>query len=731
MRADALGLFWQDMPKIKTEKIEAKYLAPEPTWLLPTYLPYLEDALRFDVPLMTDQDLLEAFQNGYTFAYDIECYINYFLIAFKCFQTGKVIYFERIDESDWNDNPAKLHWIVHNICILGFNSIGYDIVMTNLALNGYTNAQLKAATNMIIGEEYKPWMILRKMKLKDLQCNHVDIMEVAPLFGSLKIYSGRAAAKRMQDLPFHPETRLTGQQISVTRFYCVNDLDNTIHLANKLKSELILREQMSQEYGVDLRSKSDAQIAEAVISHELEKLTGVPPVKPNIPAGTAYLYRVPPYLQYHTPLMNQLLDIVKQSVFVVEEDGSVAMPRQLSNLKVEIGGSIYKLGIGGLHSTEKKASHFADDYYELADVDVESYYPRIILNQGIFPQHLGRTFLTVFNSIVMRRLDAKHTGNKKTADSLKIVINGTFGKLGSKYSIFYSPDLLIQVTISGQLSLLMLIEALELNGISVVSANTDGIVTKCHRSKLELRDSILAWWEQSTNFKLEKTLYRCLCSKDVNNYFAAKLPGTYNPEKDEPVKRKGLYAKPGLSKNPTTAICAEAVAQFLAHGTPLEKTIKGCNELQMFVSVRNVTGGAVAVTYQDLGEKNVPYEEMKQHLVNTGWQEYEGGTWIRKEWVEQGKPYDRMAVAMVNAYSQARWMPVKSHYLGKAIRWYYATTPDTQIRRIVYAQNNKKVPKSDGAMPIMEFTEQLPTDIDYDWYLNEAKRILSDIGYPQ
>lgn len=730
MRADALGFFWQDMPKLPKEAKQEEYLPPEPTWLLPTYLPYLEDAIKFDVPIMTDADVIEAAQKGYTFGYDIECYVNYFLIAFKCKETGKVIYFERLDEDNWNDNPAKLHWIIHNICILGFNSNNYDIVIANLALNGFNNFQLKAATNMIIGEEYKPWMVLKKMKLEPLKCNHIDIMEVAPLFGSLKIYSGRGGAVRMQDLPFHPETRLTKNQALVTRFYCVNDLDNTLHLASKLETEMELREQMSQEYGVDLRSKSDAQIAEAVIGHELEKLTGTKAVKPNIPPGTAYPYKTPDYMSFQTPLMQQLLSIVQSVRFVVDDTGGVAMPRQLSNLKVEIGSSVYKLGIGGLHSTEKKTSHFADDNYELADVDVESYYPRIILNQGLFPQHLGRPFLTVFNNIVERRLDAKHKGIKKIANSLKIVINGTFGKLGSKYSIFYSPDLLVQVTITGQLSLLMLIEALELNGIAVVSANTDGIVTKCHKSKIALRDQILSMWEDKTRYKLEMTKYRALCSKDVNNYFAAKLPGTYDPEKDKPVKRKGAYAEASLSKNPTATICADAVANFLATGKPVEQTIHECKNVQSFVSVRNVTGGAVAVLYRDLGEKSVPYEQMKRQLLDTGWVEYHGGTWIRKEWIEQRKPYEKMAVPINNAYSQARWMPIQAAYLGKSIRWYYATTEKDHHRRIVYAKNNKKVPKSDGAMPIMEFTGEFPKDMDYEWYVKEAYRILSDVGYP-
>ena len=56
------------------------------------------------------------------------------------------------------------------------------------------------------------------------------------------------------------------------------------------------------------------------------------------------------------------------------------------------------------------------------------------------------------------------------------MLNGTFGKTGSPYSVLFAPEMMIQTTITGQLALLMLIEHLETASISVISANTDGIV---------------------------------------------------------------------------------------------------------------------------------------------------------------------------------------------------------------------------------------------------------------
>lgn len=741
MRADALGLFWQDMPKIKVIKEDEKFLPPEPTWQLASFLPYLAEARLFNVPLMSDNDLVDAYNEKHPFVFDIESYINYFLIAFKDTVTDKVIYFEKIGgpngDTDWNDDPRKLIWIMNSIKIIGFNSIGYDMPIAIMAMANKSVEQMKAATNMIIGEGFKPWQVLKKLKLKKLENDHIDIIEVAPLSGSLKIYGGRAGTHKMQDLPIHPDVELTEDQITVTRYYCVNDLNTTHDVLNKVQKDILLREEMSKEYNIDLRSKSDAQIAEAVIAHELEKILGHRPTKPVIDPGTAYRYHTPQWMGFETPLMQSVIDVISKTLFVVSEKGSIGLPPQLANMKIRIGDGLYKMGIGGLHSTEKKTTHFSDDLYQLSDHDVTSYYPFIILNNNLYPQHLGSAFLQVFRTIVYRRLEAKSAAskyadmareetcpvkkkeyeqlakdNKRTADSLKIVINGTFGKLGSMWSIFYSPDLLIQTTLTGQLALLMLIEKFELNGIPVVSANTDGIVIKCPRSKFAVRDAILEAWQKQTNFELEGNMYKALCSKDVNNYFAVTEKGG--------VKGKGAYSDPGLRKNPTTTICSKAVAAFLEHGTPIESFISNSRDIQDFITVRNVTGGAVEVTYEDKGELGkVKTEDMVQHVVNTGW-------------IEEGKPWRKgeQLKSLSEAYKIARWEPIDHNYLGKAIRWYYAKVPEGFTRRIIYAKNNNKVPKSDGAKQLMELCDGLPQDLDMEWYVNEAYRILKDVGYP-
>ena len=51
----------------------------------------------------------------------------------------------------------------------------------------------------------------------------------------------------------------------------------------------------------------------------------------------------------------------------------------------------------------------------------------------------------------------------------------------------------LKVTINGQLMIMMLCEELELNGIEVISANTDGIVVKLYKNKKEVFDKLFEY----------------------------------------------------------------------------------------------------------------------------------------------------------------------------------------------------------------------------------------------
>jgi len=588
------GLFWPIDPPKSTEARKP----PEPVWLAPDYLPGLEEARAFNGPWID-------FAPGHVpvskpvLICDIELYGNYFLAAFKTLGERKFAMIEARNRLD-PEHAEWLRWLLCHCTIVTFNGNKFDIPILTLALAGCTVAELKHAANMLIVQELQDWVVLKSFKVQPLQLDHIDIFNVCPLANSgdrpssLKTYGGRLFAPKLQDLPFHPETMLSEDQITILRFYCTNDLDTTELTFSELAEQISIRVSMSEQYETDLRSKSDAQIAEAVIKAELKRLNGWEPERPEIAPGTSYVYTPPAWLKFQTPQMQAMFETVRRARFVVEDSGSIAMPPELNNLAIPFGKCVYRMGIGGLHLSEKCQAHLASDQFKLVDMDVASYYPSLILNQKVYPIHLGHDFAQVYRAIVERRIAAKNSGNKLLADVLKIVANGTFGKFGSKWSCMYSPDSMIQVTLTGQLMLLMLIESMELAGVQVCSANTDGIVLKYPRVMEAIATEVAGHWQTLTGFTLEATEYAAIYSRDVNNYLAVKPNGK--------TKAKGYIANPWADpelaifrfhKNPTNLIVSEAVAAFLTKGVPVAVTVNQCRDFNKFLTVRQVQGGGV------------------------------------------------------------------------------------------------------------------------------------------
>lgn len=608
--------------------------------------------------------------------FDVETFRNYFCVSFKCVETRRVKTFELFESHPLD--TAGIIKILRNYCVVGFNSNNYDIPILLLALRqGVTNLTLKNASDAIIVGGKRPWELRDQYNIPKIDwLDHIDLIEVAPGQASLKLYGGRLHSKRMQDLPVHHDALITPDQRPMIVDYNVNDLDTTIDLLNDLSGELELRYSMSETYGLDLRSKSDAQIAEAVIVKQIEEKIGDKIYRPEYANSFKFSYDPPDFIRFNDPDLNSFFDDVKNAKYGFSEKDKVTIPDELKGRKVNIAGKMYQFGNGGLHSTESRVANISDNDSVVIDSDVASYYPSIVLECGLSPEQLGEHFFSVYSGIKVKRLEAKKRKDKVMDSGLKIFLNGSFGKLGSKWSKLYAPKLMIQVTVTGQLALLMLIEEFESCGIPVISANTDGVVCKCPRDMQGEMARIIAWWENTTKFKMESNIYKALYSRDVNNYIAIKdgedavydpSVDTYVPQKAYVgVKQKGAYAFAGskgksIEKNPSTYVCIDAAINYLMKGVPLEETIEWCTDIRRFLKIRRVDGGAV-------------YD---------------------------GEP------------------------LGKAVRWYYSRNSKGYIE---YAKNGNKVAESDGAVPLMELPDRMPTDIDWDWYYREARSILREIG---
>lgn len=593
---------------------------------------------------------------------DCEAYPNYSMFGFKSVKLGKYLRFDNTFK------PSLLSWLLYNYRTVGFNSITYDLPMLWAWFFNDQPEFLKSVSNALIQSGKRTNEIEKEFGFtcyKIPERAHIDLFNVCPLKGSLKLYGARLHSQRLQDLPFPDDVPLEEWQKPVVDDYNYNDLDVTELIFNFCKERLELRESISLEYNEDLMSKSDAQMAEVVISKEVGKLNKRWVKRPEIEAGTVYKYSVPTYIRYATKSMQDCLDRVRKADFALGHNGKIIPPKELDE-PVQIGKSWYSLGIGGLHSKDKCKAYKAGNGYRIKDIDVTSYYPNAILNMQLYPIAMGPNFLTIYKGFKDQRVHAKRNKLFTKDKGLKIFLNGVSGKFSDQWSKMYSPGHTIQMNLTGQLSILMLAEIFECQGMEVVSANTDGLVVYYKDEEEEKLNHWIKYWEDQTHFQLESVDYSAYYARDVNAYFAVKKDA-----KDlKDIKVKGPYSEVGsqsgtqLDNNPIYLICSDAIKQFLIDRTPVEKTIRECKDFTRFLVVRNVKGGAA----------------------------------------------------------------FRNEYLGKVVRWYYSNKSYDYIQ---YVTSGNKVADSDNCMPCMDLPQQIPEDLNYDFYIDKCREILIDIGYYQ
>lgn len=606
---------------------------------------------------------------------------------------------------------------------VGFNSTKFDNVILAILREGFGNKDLQEAANALISAATPHWQVLKAYGATPLDWNHVDLYEVAPgVQISLKTYAGRLAFPTMVEHTNFAKDLETQADFSEIEAYCANDLRVTQALYRALQTECELRTDMSYRFEIDLRSKSDAQIAEAVISKQLG-LRGGKQRPPRYVRYTAPKLIDLLGLSVSSPYRQQVQDVIEmfeEEYFTVNSDNGAPIEPEWLKHPIQIGKHRYKFGLGGLHSVDDNCMYLqAEEGFRISDFDVGSYYPKIMIESGVIPnlgsRENGLRFMQIYEGFFNERMEHKHAKRKRLANSMKIFLNGTFGKLGSIYSPFYAPDLMLAVTITGQLNLAILIAELEmLQDVTVRSANTDGIVVQYPE---EERANILAVFEgnsKRTTFEYEETCYAQYAARDVNNYIAIQTDGT--------VKRKGQYASSDpsrnalyLQKNPgmdaATNLAIETLQRRTFSSPEEDVDWLRARPMREFVAIQNVRGGGVQHTHEEWVDD---------------WVQVAPREWMREAHLDTDNP-------PASTKRVSRPKPVRVYKggecFGKVARWYMTTIDQPPITTL----KGNKVPCTDGAQLLLTMPADMthPQDLDYKWYVDEARRILKDIGFTQ
>lgn len=374
--------------------------------------------------------------------------------------------------------------------------------------------------------------------------------------------------------------------------------DNDVYIVAELirmnQEEVLLRYRISEEYNVDVFSASRSTIADKVIVKLYSKYTGL---HPKAFIDTKTIRRkilvseiLSDKIAFSAPELNDILSGIR-SLTLRGEKGE--FDREFTFM-----GTSYTIATGGLHSNEIPAVYVEDDEHIIVDRDVASYYPNMIRSLKVCQKHLiPKAWFRIADTIVDERLEHKHLAKDKSLDDkerdrhataaacLKIVANaGIFGKMGSEKSFLCDKKAMYQVTINGQLFLLMLIEKLELAGIHVISANTDGIVTIVPRELEQTADDICHWWEKHLGLELEFTYYTKYVTEGVNSYLtvkrggSSKFKGRMNPK---------MFLE-DLSKGYNSPIVAKCVTEYFINGTPVMETLRNAKSILDFCRTQNV-----------------------------------------------------------------------------------------------------------------------------------------------
>ena len=400
--------------------------------------------------------------------------------------------------------------------------------------------------------------------------------------------------------------------------YNKNDVYLVCEIARQKPDEIKLRYSLGAAYNINFLCSARSNIADKLITKFYAKETGLhESAFKNLRterSALAFKRIIFPHICFKTTQLQNILEDMKK--IVIYHTNKDAFCKEFT-----FYGTTYTLATGGLHSKDKPAVLKSTDKYVYTHRDVGSFYPSTMIAYNIAPKHINqKIFIKLLRNWRDTRIKCKHTKdevarivpgvhNKLAAEALKIVINAIYGKLGSDTYYLYDRLAQMQVTINGQLMALMLVEELELNGIHCVSANTDGIIVKCPRDKIELCNTIERNWCETNKLTIDSEYYDLFVTRDINNYV--------DRQEDGKLEYKGAldpkqYLK-DLKKGYDMPVVAKAACDYFLNGTPVMETLRNHKDILDFCKTQNV-GKQFEVVYQKVEHGKIIDVRSQRHV---------------------------------------------------------------------------------------------------------------------
>lgn len=502
---------------------------------------------------------------------------------------------KKVVTSDMPNYMRTIKNLIPGNCLIGFNIKNYDMRILNGICHSCDPYRIYELSKNIIEHEddeeytesadpFNNYGFWNRFNFSDLYDDW--------RFGSLKAFeSNMGMSIRESEISFD-RCNLTPEEKEEIIKYCKHDVEATVQLLEYRREYIESKKMLSEMFNIPLTKalkSTNAKLCALVLEAEAK----------HRPVDNKFIIpqRVEGYLRDNLPA-----DVIALFDYFSKE-----------NKVVNLFENEITFGIGGIHSTySENLVTKSDDEYVLMNIDVTSYYPNLMMKFDYLSRNVAKP--DKYREIYDLRVELKRQAGEEAKlngksekwktlnaqqNALKLILNTTYGATKNKYNALYDEYQASSLCYLGQLLLAALANKIHTKiGATIIQTNTDGILIKVRRDKLDDVRVLVKEWEDLTGFTMEEDFILMFFQRDVNNYIEV----TDNPKKPYKLKGKWTNQAEETIANLNAPVTHEALLLFYTQNVPIEDTINKCTDIKKFC-MTSLTGRTYSKTYYYYNEE--------------------------------------------------------------------------------------------------------------------------------
>ena len=549
------------------------------------------------------------------YIFDCEVFKCDWLFIFKEVATGEFTIIH-------NDNDSVKAFMTSDKVIAGFNNKNYDNYILKAILADADNTTVKEINDYIIsGHDGWTHPFIKENKAYFESFDLMDDVQQGISLKAIEAHLGIDIEETSVD--FNINRALTEEELQRTIFYCKYDVSATEILFK-------LRENYLQNKLMLGRIKGINDTRALYMTNAKLTATYLDATPPPYERADERNYRYPDnLLREYIPqevfdFFDQLHDPTVSDLDLFGGCDAYGNKCKGKSYTFYIGECECTIAFGGIHGAIPYYREKTIAGRSIRNKDVGSYYPHEMTLDGYCSRNIPNP--KNYADMLETRMKAKKSGDKATANALKLVANTTYGAMLNKYNALFDPLMGRSVCITGQLRLLELANHLvaDCSTVKIIQLNTDGIMISIDDCDLEKYNAICQEWQDRTGFELEEDCISEIIQKDVNNYIEVAIDGSTKIKGGQLVRGIVTNTKLDLTSmglkewkqinggafniNNNMCIVAQAIQDYFVKGIPVEKTIGDCNDILMFQLISKVSG-KYTEAFQIIDGKKVPTQK--------------------------------------------------------------------------------------------------------------------------